>query len=94
MFGNFDLVDKLNIIYFYKYFFSFNFIAHSNILVRLTYIKKENNFKFIDILNGLEYWSNNKVFIKKIGFFYKLKIMVIDIFFKTYVLNFVNWLYY
>jgi hypothetical protein len=94
MFMSQDLLDKINIYKFKKYLFCFNFILSSNLLLRLSYVKKENDIRFINLLYGLEFWSSNRVFIKKVGFFYKIKNLIIEIFFKAPLDDCKNWIFY
>lgn len=91
---NQDLLDKLNIQQFKDYLFSINFILNSTLWLRLSYIKKENDLRFINLLYGFEFWGNTKVILKKIGFFYKIRTMVIEVFFKITVMDFNNWFFY
>lgn len=52
---NQDLLDKLNIQQFKDYLFSINFILNSTLWLRLSYIKKENDLRFINLLYGFEF---------------------------------------
>lgn len=92
--NNIDFIDKLNFLSFLNYLFTYNFILSSYFFIRIPNIKKENTFSLIKYFTSFEFWSNNKILIKKIKFYYKLNALLINFFFKTKVLGIINWLAY